>query len=90
MIPRVARLAAARPRLTSATGPGTSVTMTDDWRSGRSKRVRLRPGVASVYALQDAVEAWQEMAGNQSQDKSHAKIVLRVAWHSPEYSSMTA
>ena len=39
----------------------------------------IRPGVASVYVLQDAVEAWKDMAGNQSQHKSHGKIVLRVA-----------
>ena len=39
----------------------------------------IRPDVASVYALQDAAEAWKDMAGNQSKHKSHGKIVLRVA-----------
>jgi NADPH:quinone reductase-like Zn-dependent oxidoreductase len=39
----------------------------------------IRPDVASVYALEDAAEAWKDMAGNQSKHKSHGKIVLRVA-----------
>ena len=39
----------------------------------------IRPDVARVYALQDAAEAWKDMAGNQSKHKSHGKIVLRVA-----------
>ena len=39
----------------------------------------IRPDVAIVYALQDAAEAWKDMAGNQSKHKSHGKIVLRVA-----------
>jgi NADPH:quinone reductase-like Zn-dependent oxidoreductase len=39
----------------------------------------IRPDVASVYALQDAAEAWKDMAGNQSKHKSHGKIVLQVA-----------
>ena len=39
----------------------------------------IRPDVAIVYALQDAAEAWKDMAGNQSKHKPHGKIVLRVA-----------
>ena len=39
----------------------------------------IRPDVASVHALEDAAEAWKDMAGNQSKHKSHGKIVLRVA-----------
>jgi len=39
----------------------------------------IRPDVARVYALQDAAEAWKDMAGNQPKRKSHGKIVLRVA-----------
>jgi len=52
----------------------------------------IRPDVASVYALQDAAEAWKDIAGNlpgvhgmspsgaeAARRKSHGKIVLRVA-----------
>jgi len=39
----------------------------------------IRPDVASVYALEDAAEAWNDMAGNRSKHRSHGKIVLRVA-----------
>jgi NADPH:quinone reductase-like Zn-dependent oxidoreductase len=46
----------------------------------------IRPDVASVYALQDAAQAWKDMAGNRSPSgpgaagrRSHGKIVLRVA-----------
>jgi NADPH:quinone reductase-like Zn-dependent oxidoreductase len=36
----------------------------------------IRPDVARVYALQDAAQAWKDMAGER---RSHGKIVLRVA-----------
>src|SRR5450432_1144697 len=46
----------------------------------------IRPDVASVYALQDAAQAWKDLAGNLSSGgpgtarrRSHGKIVLRVA-----------
>jgi len=52
----------------------------------------IQPDVASVYALQDAAEAWKDIAGNQpavhgmspswpgaARRRSHGKIVLRVA-----------
>jgi NADPH:quinone reductase-like Zn-dependent oxidoreductase len=46
----------------------------------------IRPDVATVYALQDAAQAWKDMAGNLSPSgrgaagrRSHGKIVLRVA-----------
>jgi NADPH:quinone reductase-like Zn-dependent oxidoreductase len=52
----------------------------------------IRPDVASVYALQDAAEAWKDIAGNlpavhgmspsgprAARRRSHGKIVLRVA-----------
>jgi NADPH:quinone reductase-like Zn-dependent oxidoreductase len=49
----------------------------------------IRPDVASVYALQDAAEAWKDIAGNlpaihgilpdERRRGSHGKIVLRVA-----------
>jgi NADPH:quinone reductase-like Zn-dependent oxidoreductase len=46
----------------------------------------IRPDVASVYALQDAAQAWKDMAENVSPSGSgaarrrvHGKIVLRVA-----------
>ena len=46
----------------------------------------IRPDVATVYALQDAAQAWQDMAGNRSPSgpgatrrRLHGKIVLRVA-----------
>ena len=46
----------------------------------------IRPDVATVYALQDAAQAWKDMAGNSSPGgpgvagrRSHGKIVLRVA-----------
>jgi NADPH:quinone reductase-like Zn-dependent oxidoreductase len=35
----------------------------------------IRPDVATVYALQDATQAWTDIAGT----RSHGKIVLRVA-----------
>ena len=52
----------------------------------------IRPDVATVYALQDVAEAWKDIARNLpgvhgmspsgpgvTRDKSHGKIVLRVA-----------
>ncbi len=46
----------------------------------------IRPDVATVYALQDAAEAWKDIAGNMSpggpgvaRRRPHGKIVLRVA-----------
>jgi NADPH:quinone reductase-like Zn-dependent oxidoreductase len=52
----------------------------------------IRPDVASVYALQDAAQAWKDIAGNMpevhgmsptgpdtAKRRSHGKIVLRVA-----------
>ncbi len=52
----------------------------------------IRPDVATVYALQDAAEAWKDIAGNlpavhgmsprgsgATRRRSHGKIVLRVA-----------
>jgi NADPH:quinone reductase-like Zn-dependent oxidoreductase len=46
----------------------------------------IRPDVAKVYALQDAAQAWNDIAGNLSPSapgaarrRSHGKIVLRVA-----------
>jgi NADPH:quinone reductase-like Zn-dependent oxidoreductase len=52
----------------------------------------IRPDVASVYALQDAPQAWKDIAGNlpgvhgmspsglgEARRRSHGKIVLRVA-----------
>jgi NADPH:quinone reductase-like Zn-dependent oxidoreductase len=46
----------------------------------------IRPDVATVYALQDAAQAWKDMAGNlapqgpgAARRRSHGKIVLRVA-----------
>jgi NADPH:quinone reductase-like Zn-dependent oxidoreductase len=46
----------------------------------------IRPDVATVYALQDAAQAWNDIAGNLSPSasgaarrRSHGKIVLRVA-----------
>jgi NADPH:quinone reductase-like Zn-dependent oxidoreductase len=52
----------------------------------------IRPDVATVYALQDAAEAWKDIAGNlpgvhgmspsgpgAARRRSHGKIVLRVA-----------
>ena len=52
----------------------------------------IQPDVASVYALQDAAEAWKDIAGNlpavhgmspsgpgAARRRSHGKIVLRVA-----------
>ena len=52
----------------------------------------LRPDVATVYALQDAAQAWKDIAGNlpavhgmspswpgAAKRRSHGKIVLRVA-----------
>jgi NADPH:quinone reductase-like Zn-dependent oxidoreductase len=46
----------------------------------------IRPDVATVYALQDAAQAWKDIAGNLSPSgpgaarrRLHGKIVLRVA-----------
>jgi hypothetical protein len=46
----------------------------------------IRPDVASVYALQDAAQAWKYITDNRSSKgpgaarrRSHDKIVLRVA-----------
>jgi NADPH:quinone reductase-like Zn-dependent oxidoreductase len=46
----------------------------------------IRPDVATVYLLQDAAQAWRDIAGNLSpggqgaaRRRSHGKIVLRVA-----------
>jgi NADPH:quinone reductase-like Zn-dependent oxidoreductase len=46
----------------------------------------LRSDVASVYALQDAAQAWKDIARNVSpggpgsaKHRSHGKVVLRVA-----------
>jgi NADPH:quinone reductase-like Zn-dependent oxidoreductase len=46
----------------------------------------IRPDVASVYALQDAAQAWKDFAGNlppgasgAAKHRSHGKVVLRVA-----------
>ena len=46
----------------------------------------IRPDVATVYALQDAAQAWKDIAGNLSPSgpgaarrRSHGKIVLLVA-----------
>jgi NADPH:quinone reductase-like Zn-dependent oxidoreductase len=52
----------------------------------------IRPDVATVYALQDAAQAWKDIAGNlpgvhgvspsgpgAERRRSHGKIVLRVA-----------
>jgi NADPH:quinone reductase-like Zn-dependent oxidoreductase len=52
----------------------------------------IRPDVATVYRLQDAAQAWKDIAGNlpgvhgmpsgpgAARRRSHGKIVLRVAW----------
>jgi hypothetical protein len=53
---------------------------------------KIRPDVATVYALQEAAQAWKDIAGNlpgvhgmsprgpgAARRKSHGKIVLRVA-----------
>jgi len=46
----------------------------------------IRPDVATVYALQNAAQAWKDIAGNLSpkgpgaaRRRSQGKIVLRVA-----------
>jgi len=52
----------------------------------------IRPDVATVYALQDAAQAWKDIAGNlpgvhgmspsgpgAARGRPHGKIVLRVA-----------
>ena len=52
----------------------------------------IRPDVATVYALQDAAQAWKDIAGNlpgvhgtspsgsgAARRRPHGKIVLRVA-----------
>ena len=52
----------------------------------------IRPDIATVYALQDAAQAWKDIAGNlpavhgmspsepgAARRRSHGKIVLRVA-----------
>jgi len=46
------------------------------------KEGTIRPDVASAYALQDAAQAWKDIAGNRSPSgrrRSHGKVVLRVA-----------
>jgi NADPH:quinone reductase-like Zn-dependent oxidoreductase len=40
----------------------------------------IRPDVATVYALQDAAQAWKDIAGNRARRRPHGKIVLRVAY----------
>jgi acetyl-CoA acetyltransferase len=60
----------------------------------------IRPDVATVYALQDVAEAWKDIARNLpgvhgmspsrpgvTRDKSHGKIVLRVALRDQEIKS---
>jgi NADPH:quinone reductase-like Zn-dependent oxidoreductase len=60
----------------------------------------IRPDVANVYALQDAVQAWKDIAGNLPgvhgmspsgpgalKRRSHGKIVLRVACREDEIRS---
>jgi DUF2934 family protein len=57
----------------------------------------IRPDVATVYALEDAAQAWKDIAGNlpgvhgmspngpgAGRRRSHGKIVLRVAWREHE------
>jgi hypothetical protein len=57
----------------------------------------IRSDVANVYALQDAAQAWKDIAGNlpgvhgmspsgpgAARRSSHGKIVLRVAWRDHE------
>jgi NADPH:quinone reductase-like Zn-dependent oxidoreductase len=57
----------------------------------------IRPDVATVYPLQDAAQAWKDIAGNlpgvhgmspsgrgEARRRSHGKIVLRVAWREHE------
>jgi len=40
----------------------------------------IRPNVATVRALQDAAQAWKDIAGTGAgRRRSHGKIVLRVA-----------
>jgi NADPH:quinone reductase-like Zn-dependent oxidoreductase len=40
----------------------------------------IRPDVATVYALQDAAQAWKDIAGTGTvKRRSHGKLVLRVA-----------
>jgi NADPH:quinone reductase-like Zn-dependent oxidoreductase len=51
----------------------------------------IRPDVATVYPLQDAAQAWKDIAGNlpgahgispsgpEARHRSHGKLVLRVA-----------
>ena len=39
----------------------------------------IRPDVATVYALQDAAQAWRDIDGKTARRRSHGKIVLRVA-----------
>src|SRR5712672_2993695 len=59
----------------------------------------IRPDVATVYALQDAAQAWRDIAGNlpgvhgispsgpgAARRGSHGKLVLRVAWREHEIS----
>jgi NADPH:quinone reductase-like Zn-dependent oxidoreductase len=38
----------------------------------------IRPDVATVYPLQDAAQAWKDIAENPTR-RPHGKIVLRVA-----------
>src|SRR2546423_10450787 len=57
----------------------------------------IRPDVATVYPLQDAAQAWKDIAGNlpgvhgmspsgpgAARRRSHGKIVLRVAYREHE------
>jgi NADPH:quinone reductase-like Zn-dependent oxidoreductase len=39
----------------------------------------IRPDVGKVYALQDATQAWKDIAGNGAGRRPHGKLVLRVA-----------
>src|SRR5437016_8242605 len=73
------RVSGARMRLApSADGLGRIARLLEEG--------TIRPDVASVYALQDAAQAWKDIAGNRSPSgpgaarrRSHGKIVLRVA-----------
>ena len=57
----------------------------------------LRTDIATVYALKDVAQAWKDIAGNlpgvhgmspsgprTSRQRSHGKIVVRVAWPEDE------
>ena len=64
--------------------------------AGLREEGTIRPDIATVYALEDAAQAWKDIAGNlpgvhgtppsrpgAEGRKSHGKIVLRVAQTSP-------